>query len=556
MPEYLVAIDLGTSNCCLSYANIESKEVRVLDFRGKNIYPSVLYYKPDGTYEAGQSASSRYQKDDGVVNYMKRILAKKYKDIPKQVKDSCKSEVVSGPKGFAAFKVNGSTKLPEDVLTDLVKSMRDHFIDKCSGEGDGDGDGDRETVVNVKKVIVTIPSNYVQDPIVYTKRIIKNAGFNCEVSTIPEPVAACMAYNVSDMTDSGYFMVFDIGGGTCDVALLSLNGSRFDVKDHVGNDIAGAVFDNLIREWAGQQIQERLGISIILPDDHPRKQLAEKILLDICREAKEQLSSSGTIDIDLTDYFKKISRENIRRKPKTSSDDEFDDFNDFDDSDSDDADDDRRGIMLDLTLQLSREELNKIIETPVNECINLISLILTRNGLTPEDITKIILVGGSSRLCLIESRIMSIFGTGKISRTINPDECVSRGACGFGVNGASFTDCLHHNIYHCVGRPDNPKNYVVLLNEHQSLPCSVTHQCTIRHDRTLPYYRDVIYQGIKPQGAIQLAPMVVSGYTFDPVNDVTVTYTIKINEERILSYSVKDDTTGKVLVEDSVVSFT
>ena len=472
MPEYLVAIDLGTSNCCLSYANIESKEVRVLDFGGKNIYPSVLYYKPDGAYDAGWSAALRYRRNDGVVNYMKRVLAKKYKDIPKQVKDSCKSEVVSGPNGFAAFKVNGSTKLPEDVLTDLVKSMRDHFIEKC--RGDGDGDGDRETVVNVKKVIVTIPSNYVQDPIVYTKRIIKNAGFNCEVTTIPEPVAACMAYNVSDMTDSGYFMVFDIGGGTCDVALLSLNGSRFDVKDHVGNDIAGAVFDNLIREWVGQQIQERLGINITLPDDDPRKQLAEKILLDICREAKEQLSSSESQEIDLTHYFKKISRENIRRKPKTSSDDEFDDFNDFDDSDSDDADDDRRGIMLDLTLQLTREELNKIIETPVNECINLISLILTRNGLTPEDITKIILVGGSSRLCLIGSRIMSIFGTGKISRTINPDECVSRGACGFGVNGASFTDCLHHNIYHCVGRPDNPKNYRVLLNEHQSLPPTCT----------------------------------------------------------------------------------
>ena len=553
MPEYLVAIDLGTSNCCLSYANIENKEVKVLDFGGKNIYPSVLYYKPDGAYDAGWSAALRYRRNDGVVNYMKRVLAKKYKDIPKQVKDSCKSEVVSGPKGFAAFKVNGSTKLPEDVLTDLVRSMRDHFIEKC--RGDGDGDGDRETVVNVKKVIVTIPSNYVQDPIVYTKRIIKNAGFNCEVTTIPEPVAACMAYNVSDMTDSGYFMVFDIGGGTCDVALLSLNGSRFDVKDHVGNDIAGAVFDNLIREWVGQQIQERLGISITLPDDDPRKQLAEKILLDICREAKEQLSSLESIDIELVPYFEKINTENIRRKSKTSSDDEFDDFNDSDDSDNDD-DDDRRGIIWDSTCTLSREELNKIIETPINECINLISLILTRNGLTPEDITKIILVGGSSRLCLIESRIMSIFGTGKICHTINPDECVSRGACGFGVSGASFTDCLHHNIYHCVGRPDNPKNYVVLLNEHESLPCSATHQCKIRHDRTLPYYRDVIYQGIKPQGATQLAPMLVSGYTFDPVNDVTVTYTIKINEERILSYSVKDDTTGKVLVEDSVVSFT
>lgn len=548
MPEYLVAIDLGTSNCCLSYANIEEKDVKVLDFGGKHIYPSFLYYKPDGTYDAGWSAALRYRRNDGVVNYMKRVLAKKYKDIPKQVKDSCKSEVVSGPRGFAAFKVNGSTKLPEDVLTDLVRSMRDHFIDKCLMNGDGG--------VIVKKVIVTIPSNYVQDPIVYTKRIIKNAGFNCEVTTIPEPVAACMAYNVSDMTDSGYFMVFDIGGGTCDVALLSLNGSQFDVKDHVGNDIAGAVFDNLIREWVGQQIQERFGISIILPDDDPRKQLAEKILLDICREAKEQLSYFESIDIDLVPYLERIYKDNSKSKSKYGFNDEYYDFDDSDDFDDDDDDDDRRGTIWDVTLELTREELNKIIETPVNECINLISLILTRNGLTPEDIAKIILVGGSSRLCLIESRIMSIFGTGKISRTINPDECVSRGACGFGVSGASFTDCLHHNIYHCVGRPDNPKNYVVLLKEHQSLPCSTTHQCTIRHDRTLPYYRDVIYQGIKPQGAIQLAPMVVSGYTFDPVNDVTVTYTIKINEERILSYSVKDDTTGKVLVEDSVVSFT
>ena len=365
MPEYLVAIDLGTSNCCLSYANIESKEVKVLDFGGKNIYPSVVYYKPDGTYDAGWSAALRYRRNDGVVNYMKRVLAKKYKDIPKQVKDSCKSEVVSGPRGFTAFKVNGSTKLPEDVLTDLVRSMRDHFIDKCRGEGDGG--------VIVKKVIVTIPSNYVQDPIVYTKQIIKNAGFKCEVTAIPEPVAACMAYNVTDMTDSGYFMVFDIGGGTCDVDLLSLNGSQFDVKDHVGNDIADAVFDNLIREWVEQQIQERLRINITLPDDDPRKQLAEKILLDICRNAKEQLSSFESIDIELVPYFEKINTENIRRKSKTSSDDEFDDFNDSDDSDND-ADDDRRGTIWDSTCTLSREELNKIIETPINECINLIRL--------------------------------------------------------------------------------------------------------------------------------------------------------------------------------------
>ncbi|CBK24427.2 uncharacterized protein [Blastocystis hominis] len=240
MPEYIVAIDLGTSNCCVSYANTESKEVRALDFWGKNIYPSVVYYKPDGTYESGQSAVIRYRRNDGVVNYMKRILAKKNKDIPQQVIDSCKSEVVSGPKGFAAFKVNGSIKLPEDVLTDLVRSMRERLIEVLSEEA-----GE----VIVKKVIVTIPSNYVQDPIVYTKHIITNAGFNCKVTTLPEPVAACMAYNITDMTDSGHFMVFDIGGGTCDVALLSLNGSQFDVKDHVGNDIAGAVFDNLIREW-------------------------------------------------------------------------------------------------------------------------------------------------------------------------------------------------------------------------------------------------------------------------------------------------------------------
>ena len=124
MPEYIVSIDLGTSNCCMSYATKDNKKVEVLTYLGKKICPSVVYYKQDGTYETGWTAANRYQKNDGVVNYMKRIFAKKFDDVPDYVKDSCKSKVVKGPKGFAAFQVYKETKLPETVFTDLVYEMQ------------------------------------------------------------------------------------------------------------------------------------------------------------------------------------------------------------------------------------------------------------------------------------------------------------------------------------------------------------------------------------------------------------------------------------------------
>ena len=539
MSEYIVSIDLGTSNCCMSYATKDNKKVEVLTYLGKKICPSVVYYKQDGTYETGWTAANRYQKNDGVVNYMKRIFAKKFDDVPDYVKDSCKSKVVKGPKGFAAFQVYEETKLPETVFTDLVKDMREQLITKCSDDGN----------LKVKKVVVTIPSNYIQDQIVLTKRIIRNAGFDCEVTTLPEPVAACMAYDVSAMTDKGYFMVFDIGGGTCDVALLQLNGSNFNVKDHAGNNVGGALFDSIIRDWVVDEIENKRSIRIVIPDDDPRKQLAEKILLDICKEAKENLSALPSVDIDLIRYFEKLCV-----FTDSSDSDDSAGFSDSDDSAGFDEHNGRHNVIQDTLITFDRTTLNKLIGNHINDCIELIHQVLVQNGLKHTDITKIILVGGSSRLSLIEAKINNIFGRDKMSFSINPDECVSRGACGFAISGAAFSDCLHHNIYHCVGRPDDPDNYRILLKEHTALPCSSSHQCTIK-PRPTSYYLDYIYQGISPETATKLAPMIVYGFTYDPKHPVTVTYTIKVNEERILTYSVTDDTTKKVLVEDSIFVF-
>ena len=211
----------------------------------------------------------------------------------------------------------------------------------------------------------------------------------------------------------------------------------------------------------------------------------------------------------------------------------------------------KRSVMVTTSVVLTRKQLNEIINSQLTECINLIDLVLKRNGLTSNDITKIILVGGSSRLPLLETKILEIFDNSKISRSLNPDECVSRGACQFGLSTAIFTDCLHHNIYHLVGRPNDEKSYRVLLKEGTPLPCSATKTYTIRPDRPTTFFKDTLYQGPKPLESIQLAPMIVSGYTIDPDNDITVTYTIKVSEERILSFTVMDDRTKKILIQDS-----
>ena len=517
--KYVIGLYLGTSNSCVSYAPLLSRMTPTMLFFEKGILcPSLVYYNRNGRISVGHSAAIMYKQNDGLVNYMKRILGKKYTDVDDTVKKSCKSEIVIGKKGYAAFKVRDRVMLPEEVFTEVVKYIHKFLISKIE-------DGE------VAKVVVTVPANYNQGQLTLTKKIVQDGGFDCEIQLLPEPVAACLSYDVGSMYTNGYFVVVDSGGGTSDVALVKLdNVDHFDVVDTVGNDIAGSTFDVLILEWLKKEYQEKFNTPLAPDKKDKRFEKALKILLDECRQAKQQLSTQVEVEIDLDNYFTQVSGYEGADELAMNLDD--------------------CGVAVDNSFALSCTTLNSIIEYYVDEIMDLVNNVLTRNHISKDEIIKVLLVGGSSRLLLIHDKLKSMFGASRLCEAVNPDECVAKGACLSVLKHDISTNRLHYNIYNCEGKL-NPENYKLLLKSRTELPCSITKQYTIPRTN-LGFFSDCIYQGAISKSDQKLAPLIVSGFSDEP-EDITVTYKISMNEEGDLLYSVTEDTTGKVLVENKVI---
>ena len=518
--KYIVGLDLGTSNSSVCYAPLlDQTTPTMLPFEKGNLCPSLVFYNRNGRISVGHTAAVMYKQNDGLVNYMKRILGKKYTDVDDATKKSCKSEIVIGKKGYAAFKVRDRVMLPEEVFTEVVKYIHKFLISKIE-------DGE------VAKVVVTVPANYNQGQLTLTKKIVQDGGFDCEIQLLPEPVAACLSYDVGSMYTNGYFVVVDSGGGTSDVALVKLdNVDHFDVVDTVGNDIAGSTFDVLILEWLKKEYQEKFNTPLAPDKKDKRFEKALKILLDECRQAKQQLSTQLDVEIDLDNYFTQVSGYEGADEIAMNLDD--------------------CGVAVDNSFALSCTKLNSIIEYYVDEIMDLVNNVLTRNHISKDEIIKVLLVGGSSRLLLIHDKLKSMFGASRLCEAVNPDECVANGACLSVLKHDIFTNRLHYNIYNCEGRPC-PENYKLLLKSRTTLPCSITKQYTIPGNN-IGFFSDCIYQGETPRTARKLAPLIVTGFSDEP-EDITVTYKISVNKESILSYSVTEDATGEVLVENKVVA--
>ena len=518
--KYVIGLYLGTSNSCVSYAPLLSRMTPTMLFFEKGILcPSLVYYNRNGRISVGHSAAIMYKQNDGLVNYMNRILGKKYTDVDDATKQSCKSEVVSGKKGYAAFKVRDRVMLPEEVFMEVVKYIHKLLFSKIED-------------VEVAKVVVTVPANYNQVQLTLTKKIVQDGGFDkCEIQLLPEPIAACLSCDVGDMYSSGYFVVVDSGGDTSDVALVKLdNGDHFDVIETVGNNIGGSTFDVRILEWLKKEYQKKFN-SPLIPDKKDKHfEKAVKILLDECRQAKQQLSSQFEVDIDLDNYFTQVSGYEGADEIAMNLDD--------------------CGVAVDNLFPLSCNTLNTIIEHDVDEIMDLVNNILTRNHIGKDEIIKVLLVGGSSRLLLIHEKLRNMFGASRLCEAVNPDECVAKGACLSVLKHDISTNRLHYNIYNCEGKL-NPENYKLLLKSRTELPCSITKQYTIPRTN-LGFFSDCIYQGAISKSDQKLAPLIVSGFSDEP-EDITVTYKISMNEEGDLLYSVTEDTTGKVLVENKVI---
>ena len=253
---------------------------------------------------------------------------------------------------------------------------------------------------SVEAAIITIPASFDTMQANATKKAGELAGFQ-EVFLLQEPIAASLAYfNHEQEEKSGYWLAYDLGGGTFDIALVEIRDGEMKVKDHEGNNFLGGVdFDTLIVEQliipqmvAETQIEDLFDQLTL---KHGKLERLYLQLLYLAEEFKKELSVQNTAEIDFSAEIE--------------------------------------GQRYDFLITISVEQFNDLIAPKVQETLRMVSTILTRNHLQAQDINEIILVGGSTLIPLVRTLLKETTGI-KVNTAVDPITAVAVGAAFYAAN--------------------------------------------------------------------------------------------------------------------------
>lgn len=355
-------IDLGTTNSAI--AKFIKGEVIIFtnpqDY-GRTTLPSVVSYKKD-KITVGSKAKEFLEKDPkSVVGVFKRKMGT--------------------AESFKIKSINES-KTPIELSAQVLKELKT-FVN--TGE-------------TVDSVVLTIPASFDLIQSNATKEAGYQAGFK-QVVLLQEPIAASLAYanmKKSKELQDGQWLVYDLGGGTFDVALIKIKDGEMKVVDHEGdNFLGGADFDNLIVE------------KLIIP------KISEKYSFENLED--EMKSASGKHNAKYYVLLRRAEEAKITLSAKSSAEIVVDGFNDDDDNE------------VDIEITITRSEFNDLIRDSIDNTINMIKTILTRNSLKSNDLQFALMVGGSTYIPYVRQRVEEVLQL-PVNCEIDPTTAVAVGA--------------------------------------------------------------------------------------------------------------------------------
>ncbi|WP_035671308.1 Hsp70 family protein [Flavobacterium sp. 83] len=363
-------IDLGTTNSAI--AKFIKGEVIIFsnpqDY-GRNTLPSVVSYKKD-KITVGNKAKEFLEKDPkSVVGVFKRKMGTS--------------------ESFKIKSINES-KTPIELSTQVLKELKT-FVNT----------GD-----NLDAVVITIPASFDTIQSNATKEAGIQAGFK-QVVLLQEPIAASLAYaNMKKERElqDGQWMVYDLGGGTFDVALIKIKDGEMKVLDHEGdNFLGGADFDNMIVE------------KLVIP------KICEKFNFSNLED--DMKSASGKFNAKYYVLLRRAEEAKITLSSKTSAEIVVDGFEDED------------GNEVDMEIIITRSEFNELIRPNIDGTIEMIKQILTRNSLNPSDLQFTLMVGGSTYIPYVRSRVEEVLQI-PVNCEIDPTTAVAIGAAYYSATKA------------------------------------------------------------------------------------------------------------------------
>lgn len=492
----IIGIDLGTTNSCV--AVMEGDKPRVIEnSEGHRTTPSIVAYTADGEVLVGQSAKRQaVTNPDNTLYAIKRLIGRRFDDavVQKDIK-MVPYKIIKADNGDAWVRVNNDDKAPPQISAEVLRKMKKTAEDYL-GEA-------------VTEAVITVPAYFNDSQRQATKDAGRIAGLEVK-RIINEPTAAALAYGMDKKRGDAVIAVYDLGGGTFDISIIEIaevdGEHQFEVLATNGDTfLGGEDFDLALIEYLAAEFKKDTGI------DLHSDPLALQRLKEAGEKAKIELSSAQQTDVNLPYITADASG------PKH------------------------------LNIKLTRAKLESLVEKLVERTIAPCKTALKDAGLTIAKIDEVILVGGQTRMPLVQKTVEELFGK-EPRKDVNPDEAVAVGAAiQAAVLSGDVKDILLLDVTPLsLGIETLGGVMTKLIEKNTTIPTKANQVFSTADDNQTAVTVHVL-QGEREQASANksLGRFDLSDIPAAPRGVPQVEVTFDIDANGILNVSAKDKATGK-----------